>query len=287
MTQTNRTPIFVALIIALFVATISEPRRTTANSKSANLVAGGLTDLLSQTGPQLPASFNANDLAMFYIIRGNWPIAISYELPRGSAKFQLKPVNGGSVIVVELPATAKGKVGKVIVTTPKEYGDVPQAAELRIVANGSEFVLHSLGCGGGAFANGSNRSRPHGQLYQHANSDEVAISGIVVSPQDILDTTNNAKLSFSFRSTNDFPMWSAAFERQVQNSGSRWRIEKLLNFPSDPINQGQTKQSSWDGKNAQGRVVAGRYKVMVNAWTSAAADGSSVTTFSSPAFTVR
>jgi hypothetical protein len=117
--------------------------------------------------------------------------------------------------------------------------------------------------------------------------EEVAIAGILLSPRDVLNATQGARLSFSFRSTNDFPMWSATFQRQVRGSGSRWQVERVLRFISDPIHLGQTKENSWDGKNDRGTVVGGRYKVMVSAWTSAAQDGSAVTSFSSPAITVK
>jgi len=253
---------------------------------------------LSSQGPQFPASFDANKLAMFYIVRGNWPIAIRYELAKGSARFQLKPMQRGNLIVAELPATSDGRQGKVLINTPTDYGDVPQVAELRITSNDSDFILHSLGCGGGAFVNGGERGvRPNRNpekllnhfriTNQQVSSDEVAIRGIALTPSDILDTGKGAKLGLRFQSSNDFTKWSVAFERQVQGQGSRWQIEQFIPFPNDPIHEGQTKTSMWDGKNAKGKVVVGRYKVMVSAWTSAARDGSAVTSFSSPAFIVK
>ena len=295
-----RTTLFATLLCTLlFLVTIStRTQPTSAISIDTQSVSETSVDRLSFRGPQLPRSFDANNFAMFYIVRGNWPIVIRYELAKGSARFELKPMQRGNPVSVDLPATSEGKVGKVSISTPDEYGGVPQPAEVRIVANGSDFVLHSLGCGGGAFVNDpERRRRPNAnpdEVFNHftttnqqAATDEVAIGGITFSPRDILDASKGAQLSLSFESTNDFPMWSLAFERQVQGSGSRWQIERFIAFPTDPINQGQTKKSSWDGKDENGKVVGGRYKVMVNAWTSAAQDGSAITTFSSPAFIVK
>jgi hypothetical protein len=286
--------IFTAVLLSLSVSLATKPQPVEATSDLFALFSQNTVANLSTRGPAFPPSFDSNNFGMFYIVRGNWPIVLKYELAEGTARLEVK-LRLGSPLRVELPATGKGDPRKISVKLPKEIGDVPQIAQLRLTARGpADLILHSLACGRRALVAAEEtrkvdvtaENRSHFQPLNRI-MEEVAIAGIVLSPPDVLNASQGAQLSFSFRSANDFPMWSATFQRQVRESGSRWQVERVLPFVNDPINQGQTKQNSWDGKNARGTVVGGRYKVMVSAWTSAAQDGSAVTSFSSPAITVK
>ncbi len=289
-----RVMIFIAVLLSLFVSLSTKTHSAQAMLEPLQLPGDSSIANLSARGPSVPNSFDANNFSMFYIVRGNWPFVLRYELADGEARLLIKPQRGVPV-ELELPPTGKGYPRKVSLKLPSEIGDAPQVAELRLMNRGpADLILHSIACGGRALVASSESERNdaavarrnHFQPWTTA-SEEVAIAGIVLSPPDILNASQGAQLSFSFRSANDFPMWSATFQRQVRESGSRWQVERVLPFVNDPINQGQTKQNSWDGKNARGAVIGGRYKVMVSAWTSAAQDGSAVTSFSSPAITVK
>ncbi len=90
-------------------------------------------------------------------------------------------------------------------------------------------------------------------------------------------------LFFSFRSTNDFPLWSASIQRQVSGGGGTdWKQENRLLFKDEPIRQGQPISKAWNGKTRKGHVEPGKYKIMINAWTAANVNEGAVTSFSSP-----
>lgn len=280
----------------------SNQRPAPPDTAATSTIATKTLESLSLRGPDFPEVFDTSDLSMYYVVRGNWPIVLRYELPAGSGTLSLRTQQRGNPISVRLWATPPGEIGKATLYVPKEYGSDAQPAELTIKARAennepASLVIHSLGCGGGAFVdtleklrrlNGFHHSENSwGRALQDVAFDEVALGGIVLSPPDTLLATLGTRLLFSFKSASDFALWSAKFQRQVQNGGSRWKVERTLPFSNDPIGQGKTKSQSWDGRDERGRVVPGRYKIMVSAWTSVSQDGSAVTSFSSPAFAVK
>ncbi len=266
--------------------------------------------LLSEQGPQFPASLDTSDFSVLYIVRANWPIAINYELEEGaSATLFVKPLQRGEPIELELRPTGIGKVREALINTPSNYGRAAQAAQLRFMATvrdsrgtrPANFIIHSLGCGGGAFAEDSDEGpRPRRHIRdrhfqpvmfregaQRLASNKVAINGIQLQPSDRLNASNGGQLNFRFQSANDFNRWAVILQRQTKTGGTVWEVERTMWFLSEPIKRGGSVSKLWDGKNDRSRIVAGSYKLVLCAWTAVNSDGSALASFSSPAIEVK
>lgn len=265
---------------------------------------------LIDRGPQFPDMLDMSNFAVFFVVRGGWPVVIKYELRESHVavlsidstlykrhlRFDLAPTYG------EQPRT-------VVFRLPQDWGDIPQVVLLRLTGGGraapgtnapDTFTIHTLGVGDAALTAKRNPPpqppgmRVPGQLFSHADSrspvtelleaGEVAIDGLILTPPDVFNATQGANLSFSFRSSNDFNKWAATFQRlsPIGQNRTTWKVEKRLPFFNEPINQGQTVTKNWDGKNNSSNVVPGTYKLVISAWTAADMNTGALTTFSSP-----
>jgi hypothetical protein len=252
-----------------------------------------------------------NNFSAFNIIRGSWLIAIRYELEEGATgSLTVRPLRIGAPVMFKLPSTGMGQAKTVIFKLPDKWGSPPQVAALTVKAVVSDpqrgaspanFNIHSLGVGPAAFGSGkpqnnlrrasifdalrleaiSYDSQPFSFL-KSSQAGEVAIDGIDLKPSDALNASQGNSLFFSFRSANDFPLWSASIRRQDITNGTVWIEENSLPFKDEPIKHGQPISKSWNGKIRNGRIVPGNYKIMISAWTAINVNNGVLTTFSSP-----
>jgi hypothetical protein len=266
---------------------------------------------LSESGPQFPETFDMSSFSAFVLVYSGWPLALKYELEEGAtASVTVLPLRTKQPTIFKLPATGTGQARTIIFMLPEQLGAQPQVAKLTFKADFMNqkresghvnFNIHALGLGPAALRaqhsqNNLRRTAIFGaagleavsydfQPFSHLSSlqaDEVAIDGIDLKPSDALNASQGSSLSFSFRSTNDFPQWSASVRRQVGDGDTNWQEENRMRFTAEPITQGQPVSKTWNGKTRKGRVVPGDYKLMINAWTAVNANGGMLTSYSSP-----
>ena len=145
-----------------------------------------------------------------------------------------------------------------------DYGfDAHQQLQIKVKSpdqtRPAAFTIQSLGCGGGALPGIRDQAAdgiPVNKIltsdhyarswtgFQQPASDEVAINGVSLDPSDTLNATGGKQLLFTFKSANDFSMWTAMLQRQTKTGGTVWEAERTIPFLTETIKRGQRVSKS-------------------------------------------
>jgi hypothetical protein len=241
---------------------------------------GYTVERLLRQGPQFPTILDPTNFSAFFIVEGDWPVVVRYELEAGAtATISIEPPSPDvERMSMTLPPTDLGNVIQKVMKVPRDFGDTAQVVEIRFRAfftdskgnsKSPTFILRSLGCGSGAFAEGSSPQRDHHpRLFTTGATsadDEVAIKGITLDPKDIF-TPSKGQLSISFTSAKDFDRWGIRILKMNDVAGGPDKVPVITIPTYKRISKGQKVFGSWDGKGADKKPVTGNCEVWVFAW---------------------
>jgi hypothetical protein len=222
---------------------------------------------LFRRGPQLlfPDVYNESDFSIVALVKGNWGVAVEYELePRSNASitFTVKDVEPFTQAlpadnVLSAPQTTQvaARRRKLFFILPRRFGEKPQAAliSLRAVIDDpigkvpADFQLDALALGGRALVPATT-TQPVTQtnaasVLQKASvregfeplsdfgrrqagaPNEVAIIALNVAPTNV-SARQGGTFNYNFLSTNFFETWRAEYRQEVKTLGPAGKYVK-------------------------------------------------------------
>ncbi len=278
---------------------------------------------LSRNGPQFfPKSYHANDFSIKGLVKGNWPVAVEYELEPGSTAsvtFTVKdvepftqPLPAGNVGPSSQPTQVAGP-RKLSFVIPARFGETPRAALItfRAFTDGSlgklpaDLELTAFAVGDKALAPAkTTRAGPQTitsatlreasfqslqsldafRNWQAGGPNEVAIVALTVVPLAISARLGGAFV-YIFFTTNSFGMWRAEYRQNVRTLGPDGRYVKGTKYVG-----GKTYRQTVvpfipifeQWKIPGGKWPPGHYKIQVYTWFSITAGGDWATRISRP-----
>ncbi len=207
---------------------------------------------LFRTGPQLPGTHDANGFSIVALVKGAWPVVVSYKLELQSSVIITVEVKDVEPLVEKLAGT--GRSEERMLTLPARFGNEPQAALISIKASpddakdkrSADFRLYALGMGDDAVGS-------------------VSID-LTVHP-DKINTARKEMLNYDFESRKKFDDVRAEFWRPKISQGKR-KTTRVASVELGAIRQAEKKSSQWDGRKSVGRdrgFSLGRHELDLNA----------------------
>lgn len=212
------------------------------------------TDLLTENGPQFPATFSMSCAPVQGFVRGGWPLVIDYRSDgRSDVLLEVHTTAAPQPYIVALERSAGRRLHKL--TLPQFFGDTPTVGLFLVRAGsppGAPGAIQLYGLGAGPRAVGS-----------------VSIDQVDFRP-GTMRVSQNQKATYSFYSRSDFNR-SVVEIMRMQRNGEEIRVTLARSNPLDfGINRGtwvgKKEPMTWDGLDGSNRVSAGPHLLQVRAW---------------------
>lgn len=190
---------------------------------------------IAKNGPQLPQTYNMSSFMFRGFTKGNWPIAIAYELKQDSLVLFVLTPEGQSPITYQLPGKQGPHVEKVFV--PGTVGSTLVVA------------LYSLQ----TFDSNSSGSYPitpaEIRLYGIAAGPKavgsIGIDHLIFEPKEITKAQHQ-KAQYKYHSIADFDDTEVSFVGLVK-LGKALGAAAVANQSKGPISQDGQGTGDWDG----------------------------------------
>jgi hypothetical protein len=212
-------------------------------------------ELLTQSGPQFPATFSMSCAPVQGFVRGGWPVVIDYRPDgRSDVVLEIHTIDADRPYSVALDRAAGRRLRKL--DLPGSLGDTPQVALFLVRAsrppNATPGGVQLFGLGAGPRAVGS-----------------VAIDQVDFRP-GTMRISQKQRASYSFYSRSDFNR-SVVEIMRVQRNSEEIRVSLARSTSLDfGINRGtwigKKEALTWDGMDASNRVSNGPHLLQVRAW---------------------
>jgi hypothetical protein len=212
-------------------------------------------DLLTQSGPQFPATFSMSCAPVQGFVKGGWPVVIDYQPDgRSDVLLEIHTVSASQPYVIALESLSGRRLRKV--ELPASLGDSPQVGLFLVratkTADKSAGRVQLFGLGAGPRAVGS-----------------VAIDQVDFRPGS-MRVSQGQRATYSFYARSDFNRGAVEILR-VQRNADEIRVSLARSNPLDSgINRGtwvgKKEPMTWDGMDANSRVSNGPHLLQVRAW---------------------
>ncbi|MCB1911656.1 MAG: hypothetical protein H6950_13680 [Zoogloeaceae bacterium] len=217
---------------------------------------------LAKAGPQMPALAGMGRWQIDAVLKGGWPVVVSYLAPAGTAFEVSFEVEGQAPMhrVVEGDESGRGFVQFAL---PDNFGDAVRTGRvsfraIRAMAGQSTFEPRLLGLGCGPLAVGS-----------------VAIDEVVFEPPTVRVGTGQQAF-YGFHSKSDFNRAAVDFARLERSAGEirmvKVRSEDIRQSVSRNAWVGRDPALAWNGQDSNASISRGPHLLLVRAWAPGSGD---------------
>ena len=209
-------------------------------------------------GPQFASVLSMSHFQVVAFVRGNWPMALYYQLDRPGAVQVRVEADGVQPLFLRLEAPDRGRHMEVL-RIPERFGSRAIVARYSVAVesakDGSAPRLRVYGFGAGSRAVGS-----------------IHIDRLRFEPGDI-HPAQHEEAAYSFHTLADFKKVAAEFLRVGLANGEIMTVLANEDVIGDGLHRGASESGNWSGEDRHNRISVGQHLLQVRAWESLESSG--------------